>query len=133
MAKVKGLAIWINVNTGTVAVPVWTKAGGQSNATFDRGVTTMDVTDKDSTDEEHLIGIGNWGVSFDAFLIEDDAAFLEIEGSYNARTQLQYQIVTPTYTYMAAATVESLSLSAPLSEAGVGSFTLKGTGALVKT
>ncbi len=133
MAKVKGLAIFLKVNTGTVAIPVWTKVGGQSDATLDRGVSTMDVTDKDSTDEEHLIGIGNWGISFSAFLIEDDAGFLEIESSFDARTQLQYQIVTPTATYMAAATVESLSVSAPLSEAGVVSFTLKGTGSLAKT
>lgn len=133
MAKVKGLDIYLTVNTGTVAVPVWTKVGGQSNATFDRGLSTIDVTDKDSTDEEHLPNIGNWSVSFDAFLIEDNAGFLEIEGSYDARTQLQYQIVTPTATYMATATVESFSMSAPLSEAGVCSFTLKGNGALTKT
>lgn len=134
MAKVKGLDIYLKVNTGTIAAPVWTKVGGQRDASFDRGLSTIDVTDKDSAGhEEHLPGIDNWGISFDAFLIEDNAGFLEIEAAHIARTQKQFQIITPTYAYMGLATVESLSMSGPLADAGVCSFTLKGTAGLTKT
>jgi len=136
MAKVKGIDVYLKVNTGTVGSPVWQKIGGQSGADFPRGLATMDVTDKDSGgDEEHLPGNRNWSVSFDAFLIEDNAGFLEIEDSYRADppTQLQYQIITPGFAYMGTATVESLSISAAQDAASVAAFTLKGTGGLTKT
>lgn len=134
MAKVKGTDIYLKVNTGTEASPVWTKVGGQKDATFDRGTATMDVTDKDSGgDEEHLPGVRNWSVGFDAFLIEDNAGFLEVETAFDAGEQKQFQIITPAYAYMGKATVESLSMSGPLGDVGVCSFSLKGTGSLSKT
>lgn len=136
MGKVKGIDIYLKVNTGTEVSPVWTKVGGQTGADFPRGLGTMDVTDKDSGgDEEHLPGNRNWAVSFDAFLIEDDAGFLEIENAFNADppTQLQFQIITPGFAYMGKATVEALSISAAQDAASVAAFTLKGTAGLTKT
>lgn len=136
MAKVKGLDIYLKVNTGTEVSPVWTKVGGQTGASFDRGAGTIDTTDKDSGGhEEHLPGIRNWSVSFDAFLIEDDAGWLEIENAYNAdpQTQLQYQIITPGFAYMGKATVEGLPISADQAAAGVVAFSLKGTAGLSKS
>jgi len=136
MAKVKGIDIYLKVNTGTEGSPSWQKVGGQTGADFPRGLATMDVTDKDSGgDEEHLPGNRNWSVSFDAFLIEDDAGFLEIEDAFRADppTQLQYQIITPGFAYMGKATVESLSVSAAQDAASVATFTLKGTAGLTKT
>lgn len=133
MGKVKGLDIYLMVNAGTPTVPNYQKVGGQKDATFDRGLSTIDTTDKDSEGHEtHLVGIRNWSISFEAFLIENDEYWLDIENSYNAGTQLLYQIVTPAHTYTGTATVESLSMSGPLGDAGVVAFTLKGTGALTK-
>lgn len=134
MPKVKGNDVYLKVNTGTEGAPVWTKVGGQKDATFDRGAGTIDVTDKDSQGwEENLSGLRNWGISFDAFIIEDDAGFLEIEDSFDNQLQKQFQIITPGHNYMGKATVESLSMSGPLGDAGVVSFTLKGTSSLAKT
>ena len=134
MAKIKGLDIYLKVNTGTEASPVWTKVGGQTGATFDRGKGTIDTTDKDSAgNEEHLPGIRNWSFSFDAFLIEDDAGFLEVETAYDGDLLKQFQMITPGFAYMGKATVESLSVSAGKDDAGVASFTLKGSGVLTKT
>jgi len=134
MAKIKGTDIYLKVNTGTEGSPVWTKLGGQKDATFDRGAATIDVTDKDSAgNEEHLPGIRNWNVSFDAFLIEDNAGFLEVETAFEESLQKQFQIMTKGYAYMGKATVESLSMSGPLGDAGVCSFSLKGTAGLTKT
>ena len=134
MAKIKGLNIYLKINTGTVGSPSWSKIGGQKDATFDRGAATIDTTDKDSGgDEEHLASTRNWSISFDAFLIEDNAAFLEVEASYDAGTLKQYQIITPAHTYMGLASVEGLSITAALGDAGIASFTLKGSAALAKT
>lgn len=134
MGKIEGNDVYLKVNTGTEASPVWTKVGGQKDATFDRGAGTIDTTDKDSEGwEENLPGLRNWSISFDAFIIEDDAGFLEIEDSFENRVQKQFQIITPGHTYQGKATVESLSMSGPLGDAGVVSFGLKGTGSLAKT
>lgn len=134
MAKIKGLNIYLKINTGTVGSPSWSKIGGQKDATFDRGAATIDTTDKDSGgDEEHLTSTRNWSISFDAFLIEDNAAFLEVEAAYDAGELKQYQVITPGHTYMGLASVESLSITAALGDAGIASFSLKGSGALAKT
>ncbi len=134
MGKVKGTDVYLKVNTGTEGSPVWTKVGGQKDATFDRGSGTIDVTDKDSQGwEENLPGNRNWSISFESFIIEDDAGFLEIEDAFDNQTQKQFQIITPGYAYMGKATVEALSMAGPNADAGTFSFTLKGTGSLSKT
>lgn len=134
MGKVKGLDIYLMVNTGIVGSPSWTKIGGQKDATFERGAASIDVTDKDSGgDEEHLPSTRNWSVSFDAFLIEDNAGFLEVEDSYDNGTLKQFQIITPAATYMGTASVEGLSISAALGDVSIASFSLKGSAALAKT
>jgi len=131
--KVKGTDIYLKVNAGTEGAPNYQKVGGQKDASFDRGLSTVDVTDKDSGGvEEHLTGFTNWSIGFEAFLIEDDDYWLDVETSHEDRTQLLYQIITPAHTYTGKATVESLSMTGPLTEAGVVSFTLKGTGVLTK-
>jgi len=131
LEKTKGTDVYLMVDVGSEA---WRKVGGQKDATFDRGVGTMDITNKNSAgDEEHLIGNKNWGISFDALLIEDDEGWLAIEAAYDAGTQLPYKFVTPGFDYKGKATVEALSISAPDADASVASLTLKGTGALTKT
>jgi len=136
MGKIKGMDIYLWVNTGTEEAPSFAKVGGQKDATFDRGSGTIDVTSKDSAgNEENLPGIRNWSLSFDAFLIETpiDPGFSEIETAYDAGEQRQFQIKTPTYTYQGKATIEGLSVAASLGDAGIASFSLKGTAALAKT
>lgn len=134
MAKIKGAAVFVYINTGTEGSPVWTKVGGQREATFDRGSSVIDVTDKDSGgDEENLPGDRNWGISFGAFLIEDNAGWLAVESAFDGSLQKQYQFRTVGFNYMGKATVESLSMAGAKGDAGVTSFTLKGTGALAKT
>ena len=134
MAKFKGAAVFVYINTGTEASPVWTKVGGQREATFDRGKGTIDTTDKDSGgDEEHLPDDRNWGISFGAFLIEDNAGWLAVESAYDGEVLKQFRFITPGFAYMGKATVESLSIAGAKGDAGVASFTLKGSGALTKT
>ena len=134
MAKVKGVDVYLKINTGTVGAPVWTQVGGQKDATFDRAAAGIDVTDKDSQGwEESLVGKKNWAFSFNAFLIEDDAGFLEIEKAWEDGEIKQFQLITPAHTYQGYALIEGLSTSGPEADASSVSFTLKGTAALAKT
>jgi len=134
MGKVKGTLIYIEVNTGTEGAPVWTKIGYQKDCTIDRGAASMDVTNKDSGGwEESLVGYKNWAISFDAFHVEDDPAYLHIEADFEADTIDQYRITTPAHVFIGKAIIEGLSFTGPDGDASVVSFTLKGTAALVKT
>jgi len=129
MGKIKGKNVYLEVWTG-----VWTKLGGQKDVSIDRGASTIDVTDKDSDGwEEKLIGIKNWAISFDAFLIEDDAGLLQMEADFEGDNIQNYRITTPSHSYVGKAVIEGLSISGPLADAGNVSFTLSGTAALVKT
>lgn len=134
MGKIKGVDVYLKVNTGTEGAPVWTKVGGQEDASFPRGATGIETTDKDSQGwEESIVGINNWSFSFPAFLIEDDAGFLEIENAYDNHEIKQYQFITPTHTYQGKARIEDLTITGPKGDVVKVSFTLVGTSALSKT
>jgi len=129
-SKVKGEDIYLEIWTGT-----WTKVGGQKDITIDRAAGGIDTTDKDSGGwEESLPGNRNWGISFDAFHIEgpNDPGFLQFETHFEAQSIGKFRLTTPGNTYTGNARIEGLSQSGPLTDASVISFTLKGTGALVK-
>lgn len=134
MAKVSGTDIYVKVNTGTEGSPVWTKVGGQKDASFSRSAETVDETDKDSAGwKENAQGHKSWNIDFDMFLIEDDSGFIEIEDSYDNGTKKQFQLITPTKTYQGKAVVTGLDISAPDGDKSTASFSLVGTESLSKT
>lgn len=130
-SKVKGNNIYLEIWTGA-----WTKVGGQKDITLDRAAGGIDTTDKDSGGwEESLPGNRNWGISFDAFHIENanDPGFLQFETHYEEQSLGRFRFTTPLNIYTGYARIEGLSQSGPQADASVISFTLKGTGALVKS
>jgi TP901-1 family phage major tail protein len=136
MAKVKGVDIYVKVNTGTYETPVWTKVGGQKDASITFGLGDIDITDKDSAGwEENLPGNRNVEIEFDAFLIEDDAGFVEMKKGFWEATpkDLDLQLVTPAKTYRGYFRLTEMPFEAPLDDAATVSFSLKLTGALQET
>lgn len=76
MAKVKVLARnWlIEVNTGTVALPAWTKVGGINSFTVSGDKEDTDTTDFDSGGwGEHIVASRSRSISFEGFFLEDQA------------------------------------------------------------
>ena len=127
--KIKGQLIYIEVWTG-----VWTKLGYQKDCTIDRGAGTIEVTNKDSDGwEEYLTGYKNWAISFDAFHVEDDAAYLQMESDWKDGIIQNYRVTTPAHVFVGKAVIEGMPFTGPDGDASVVSFTLKGTAALVKT
>ena len=127
--KVKGTLVYVEVWTG-----VWTKLGYQKDCTIDRGKASIEVTNKDSGGwEESLPGYKNWAISFDAFLVEDDAGLLQMESDFENDIVQNYRITTPAHVFVGKANLEGFSFTGPDGDASVVSFTLKGTAALVKT
>ena len=133
MAKVKGESIYVKVNTGTVGSPVWTKVGGQKDASMSRSLEEIDVTDKDSAGwKERLPGNREVEIEFDAFLIEDTAGFLEMCKGFEERKELMLQLITPAHIYQGSFILGEDGIEGPLDDAGAVSFSLKLTGALAK-
>jgi len=134
MPKVRGLDVYLKVNTGTVGSPVWTKVGGQRGATITPGLSDIDVTDKDNEGwMDNLAGLRSFDVEFDAFLIEDDAGFLEVKKGFWERKDLHCQIITPAKTYTGLFRLTEMPMEAPHDDAASVSFTLKNIGPIVET
>ena len=134
MGKQLGEKVYVNVNTGTEESPVWTPLGGQKEASFNRGIGTADVTDKDSDGwEEHLPTNRSWSLSCPAFLVEDNPGQQELEAIYEAGEQRQFQILTESGDYIGKGTIETLNISGAQGAAAEIELSIKGTGAVVKS
>jgi predicted secreted protein len=132
--KVRGIDIYVCVNTGTHASPVWTKVGGQKDATRNMNRTKIDVTDKDSGGwEQSIAGNRSLDIDFDAFLIEDDAGMLALEaGGFwgNGLLGVECQLVTPLHAYSGYFQLTKEPMKATEKDAATVSFTLASNGAI---
>lgn len=95
------------INTGTDAVPVWTKVKNvKSFSGFDGSATELDTTDLDSTAKEHLLGLQDWGsFSIDANIDYADPGQAAMLASKRASTLKKYQLTLPNgwiHTFMAS-------------------------------
>lgn len=134
MAKTKGIDVYLKVNTGTHASPVWTKIGGQKDATVNFSRADIDVTDKDSAGwEESIPGNRRLEVDCDCFFIEDDAGTLEIIEAWTLApdsVMLEAQVITKVKTYQGAFGFSKAGIKASEKDAAAFSFSLKSTGVI---
>ena len=135
MAKIKGEAVYVEVNTGTYGAPVWTKVGNQLDGSMTPAVGDIDVTDKDSAGwEENLAGNRSVELEFEAFLVEDDAGYLEMKKGFwdTPPKDLDLRLKTPTKTYRGYFRLNEQPVEAPVGDAVKVTFSLKLTGALTE-
>ena len=131
MAEVIGIDVYVEVNTGTEASPVWTKVGGQRGATLTLNVDTAEITDKDSQGwREYLPTLKSWTLEFENFYIDDDAGVLELRNAFLNKEKKQVRLKTANETYTGYAYVTSFPVEAPLDDVVTISFSLQGTGPL---
>jgi predicted secreted protein len=136
MAKVKGLDVYVEVNTGTHAVPVWTKVGGQKKAKMSWKHESVDVTDKDSAGfKEKLTGLREVSVDFDAFLIESDAGFAQLKtGMIGTSISLvEARLRTPGHYYAGYWALDGLDLEGDVKDASPISFKMTSSGAIAES
>ena len=133
MAKLRGVDIYVKVNTGTHEVPVWTKVGGQNGGTLTMSLSDFDVTDKDSAGfEENMAGIRSVEIEFDAFLIEDNVGYIEMQKGFWERKDLELQVITPAMTYSGYFRLTEMPIEGPSDDAATVSFSLKSTGVVAR-
>lgn len=125
MAKVKGKAIYVSV----WITDQYVKVGGQKDATMAISQDPMESTDKDSAGwKEKELGNREMTVDFDAFLIEDNAGWLELKkGLINlagSHQKCNCQIDTPAYKYTGNFVMSGLSMAGPEADMATVAFTL---------
>jgi predicted secreted protein len=134
--KVRGIDCYVNVNTGTHASPVWTKVGGQKDATMNFNRGKMDVTDKDSGGwEQTLPGNRTMDIDFDMFLIEEDAGYQALlNGGFfgSGLDGVECQVKTPAYTYTGYFQLSKAPHKATEKDAATVAFTLVSNGVITR-
>lgn len=134
MANIKGVDVLIEMNTGTVEAPVWTKIGGQRGGTINRDKDTIESTSKDSAGfKEFEAGLKEWTIETDGLVVVDDEAFSALEDSFMNDTKLKVHAKMPSGTkYEGMALVTSLPTEIPFDDLVSWSATFQGTGKLEK-
>lgn len=133
MAKTKGKQVYVSVK----ANGGYTKVGGQKDATLDFAQDVSESTSKDSdTWKEKELGFREMSVSFDAFLIEDDAGWLLLKKGLISlaadHEKVELQIDTVSYKYTGKFVMSGLSMAGPLADLSSVSFTLTSDGAVTE-
>ncbi len=127
------------INTGTLAVPIWTPIGGLKSLGFDHSDAKTDLTDHDSAGmDEHLVAGRGATVSLEGFFLEDpdtgtrdtgQAAVEALAAAVGQDSLGQFRLTTPggtTRIFMASATLggqgggnnDATSWSATLTRSG---------------
>lgn len=133
MAKVKGKSVYVSV----YITDQYVKVGGQKDASMSIGQDPMETTDKDSAGwKEKELGNRELTVDFDAFLIEDNAGWLELKkGLINLAGDHQKcncQVDTPTFKYTGMFVMSGLSMAGPAEDMSTVSFSLVSDGQIVE-
>jgi len=134
MAKVKGKAVYVSV----YITDTYVKVGGQKDATMSISQDPLETTDKDSQGwKEKELGNRELTVDFDAFLIEDNAGWLELKkGLINLAGDHQKcncQVDTPAYKYTGNFVMSGLSMAGPAEDMATVSFSLISDGQITET
>lgn len=131
----KGISFILEANTGTEAVPVWTKVAGQRGGTLNRSKETIDNTSKDTDGwVEKDYGLGEWGIDADGLLVESDAGYRALEDAFMNNTILQVRWVTGAgHKYTGKVLITDFPQEGPYDGEATYSVTLEGTGKPVKT
>jgi len=133
MAKVKGKSVYVSV----WITDTYVKVGGQKDATMAIAQDPLDTTDKDSAGwKEKELGNRELTVDFDAFLIEDNAGWLELKkGLINlaaANQKCNCQVDTPAYKYTGNFVMSGLSMAGPNEDMATVAFTLISDGVITE-
>lgn len=125
-----GTDVIIQVNTGTVAVPVWTSVGKQQGAKLSEKVGYVDESSKDAMERAGSAGRYEGTLSLDALYVPDDTAFTYLKTSFRAGTKVQVQVVeSGTATEVALAVITQMDTEWPDQDAATISATFEIDGA----
>jgi TP901-1 family phage major tail protein len=113
------------VNTGTVAVPVWTLIGGQRGASLSRSADEIDISHKTSGGWKSVkAGLRSWSIDLDGLVLLQDEGLQALEYAFMNGLEIQIKLLYPDGSYQTGwGSLTDFSMEAPHD----GEATLKGT------
>ena len=113
------------VNTGTVAVPVWTVVGGQRGASLSRSAEEIDISHKSSGGwGAKKSGLRSWSIDLDGLVLLSDAGIAALEYAFQTGAEVNIKLEYPDKSYQTGwGSLTDFSTEAPHD----GEATLKGT------
>lgn len=122
----------LKVNTGTVAVPVWTQIGAQRSADLNRSADSIDVSHKTSGGwSAKKAGLRSWSIDLGGLMLLSDAGIEALEYAFLNGKEVNIQLVYPDGSTQAGwGSITDFSLSTPHDGAAEISGTIEGNGAL---
>jgi predicted secreted protein len=134
MAKLKGTAFRLYVNTGTVGSPVYTAITGETDVTLSIGAEVIDTTNKDSSAwGEGIKGFMNWSISGNVKYVESDSGTLDIRSDImtaDATSMIQIKTIDSTKIYSGSLVFEKFELKSSYNGIVECSTSGKGIGVL---
>ena len=115
----------VSINTGTVAVPIWTLVGGQRGASLSRSADEIDISHKTSGGwKSTKPGLRSWSIDLDGLVVLSDAALPYMEYAFQNGKELNIKLSYPDGSYQTGwGGLTDFSMETPHD----GEATLKGT------
>lgn len=115
----RGIDIILSVNEA--------KLGGQINATLNRTMTPINITNKINGNwETSLSGTKTWNVVCNGLVVKDEAAFQQLEDAFNAGTAVDVLLSDDNISYSGRALITNFPVAAPYNTNFTYSITLLG-------
>lgn len=107
------------------------KLGGQHNATLNRTMSPITVTNKINGEwENSLSGIKSWTLNCAGLIIKDEESFQELESCFSAGTPVNVELADDKVSYTGTALITNFPISAPYNQNFSYSLALLGTSEL---
>jgi TP901-1 family phage major tail protein len=120
------------INTGTVAVPVWTLIGGQRSSSLGRTADSIDTSHKTSGGwKSALAGLRGWSIDLDGLVLLNDLGIDALETAFSQGKQVNIKFEYPDKRYQTGwASITDFSMETPHDGEASLSGTLEGNGEL---
>ena len=103
------------------------KVGGQNNATLNRTMSPIKITNKINGEwENSLAGVKSWSLNCNGLVVKDEEAFQELEACFNNGIAVTVSLADANKTYIGSALITNFPVSAPYNTNFSYSITLLG-------
>lgn len=105
--------------------------GGQQNATLNRSMTPIDITNKINGEwGNSLSGVKQWSLTCSGMLVKNSHTFDLLEQAFNNGDKITVKLSDELVTYEGEALITNFPISAPYNENFIYNITLRGIGEL---
>lgn len=127
-----GKDFFLYVNTGTVAVPIWTLLGGQRGTTLSRSADEIDVSNKTTNGwKATKAGLRTWGIDLDGLVLLQDVGLQALEYAYMNGKEINIRLLYPDGSAQTGwGSLTDFSMETPHDGEATISGTISGNGAL---